>query len=102
MIMDPQTSVEVLKQIKDSAKESGATARDKVERDVALAVYFAAIASALVCHGVKISQHTDGKLKKAFGAWIQRPWLPGDVRELFQKAMAKAELGAGPAPTTEE
>jgi len=92
MIMDPQTSVEVLTYIKDFAKESGSTARDKAERDVALAVYFAAIASALVCHGARISQHSGSRLRKAFEAWVERSWLPSDMRELFKKAMTQAEL----------
>ncbi len=91
LITCPETDVVALRRIKHLAKERGTAAGNEMDRDVALAVYFAAIASALVFHDTKISQHGDRKLKTAFGSLGRQPWVPPDLAHLFEKARGDEE-----------
>jgi hypothetical protein len=86
LLTHPDTDVQVLRRIKDHAKELGAAAACQVEREAALAVYFAAIAAALVFHDARISQHSDKKLQSAFEALGTRSAVPSELRSLFRKA----------------
>ncbi len=86
LITDPNTDVHVLERIKDLAKEQGTAAESEIDREVALAVYFAAIAGALAFHETRISQQSDAKLRKAFISLIERPWIPANLRQLLQNA----------------
>jgi hypothetical protein len=86
LLTDPDTNVQVLRRIKDYAKESGATAASEVEREAALAVYFAAIAASLVFHHVRISRHSNKKLRIVFETLGVRNGVPSELRSLFQKA----------------
>ncbi|MFC1764637.1 hypothetical protein ACFL6U_21535 [Planctomycetota bacterium] len=86
LLTSPETSTEILVKIKDHAKERGNTAQKETEREIALAVYYAAIAAALVHHNTKISEHTDQNLKNAFNKLEQHAWMPTNLRTLFQEA----------------
>jgi hypothetical protein len=86
LLTNADTDVRVLRRIKDHAKESGAAAASEIEREVALVVYFAAIASSLVFHQTRISQHSDKKLQIAFEALGMRNGVPSEIRSLFRKA----------------
>ncbi len=86
LLLDPQTKMATIRKIKDFAKDLGTTARDQIERDVALAVYFAAIASALVHHDAKISQHTYNKLEQSFDKLSTENWVSPGLSRLFKKA----------------
>lgn len=86
LITDPNTDVQVLERIKDLAKEQGTVAENEIDHEVALAVYFAAIAGAAAFHDAKISQHSDAKLRKAFVSLTDRPWIPTNLRQLLKKA----------------
>jgi len=85
-LQDSQTKVVGLRRIKDFAKQLGNSAKDKVERDVALSVYFAAIAAALVYHDVRISQYGYEQLARNFQTLGQHDWIPPDLAELYKKA----------------
>ncbi len=95
LLTDFRTDVQVLRTIKDYAKEVGEVATDKLERDAALAIYFAAIASARVFHNAHISQHSDKKLQSAFATLGKRDSVPVELRSLFQKACRKEEKESG-------
>ncbi len=86
LITSPDTDVHVLTRIKDHAKELGAAATSEIEREVALAVYFAAIASAMVFHDARISQHSNSKLQSAFETLRKRNGVPPELLSLFEKA----------------
>lgn len=86
LVTNPDTDVRVLAGIKDHAKELGAAATSEMERQAALAVYFAAIASALVFHNARISQHNDGTLQSAFETLGKRKGIPPELLSLFQRA----------------
>ena len=86
LLLDPQTKVATIRRVKDYAKDLGAASRDQAERDVALAVYFAAIAGALVYHEVKISQHTYSSLEQSFEKLSGEKWVSPGLSRLFRKA----------------
>lgn len=84
-LQDAQTKTPVLRKIKDFAKELGASLDDPIERDVGLAVYFAAIASALVFHQVRISQYSFQELAQSFETLLEHNWITPDLHQLFSK-----------------
>lgn len=86
LLLSPVTKIALIRRIKDFAKELGASAKDKVEREVALAVYFAAIANALVYHNVKISQYSHKELEQSFETLSRHDWIPPNLSKLFKKA----------------
>ncbi|MCU0916715.1 MAG: hypothetical protein MUC88_19465 [Planctomycetes bacterium] len=90
LLADPRVDVWVLERIKDHAKELGTAAQNEMEREVALALYFAAIAAALLHHRAKISQHPEPQLEESFRTLSRRPWIPADLRQLFTAAAARS------------
>ncbi len=86
LLTDPQTDITVLKQIKEYAKTLGKGAASEIERNVFLAVYFAAIAGALAFHSESITEHTRSDLSKFFTQFAAVPWMRSDLRDLFVQA----------------
>lgn len=86
LLFNSQTKTALLRRIKDYAKDMGASASDEQQRDVALAVYYAAIAAALVNHNVKISQHSYGKLEQSFEKLASHEWISPGLSRLFKDA----------------
>jgi len=86
LLLDPKVDVLVLERIKDHAKERGIIAKSEVEREVALALYFAAIAAAILYHGTKISQHPWRDLEPSLKALSRQAWIPSDLLGLFTTA----------------
>jgi hypothetical protein len=78
--------VRVLERIKDHAKELGTAAKNEAEREVALALYFAAIAAALLHHRAIISQHPWPHLEQSFKTLSGRRWIDADLLQLFTAA----------------
>lgn len=87
LLLDPRTDVAVLERIKDRAKELGDVAADGAQRESALALYFAAIAGALLHHGTKISQQSRAHLEQSFRTLSRQPWMPSDLADLFTKTI---------------
>ena len=86
LLQSPETKTVLLRRIKDFAKELGASTKDDVEREVALAIYFAAIANALVYQNVKISQYSYTELEQSFETLSGHDWIPPNLSKLLQKA----------------
>ena len=75
-----------LRNIKDWAKPQMSRNDGDVPREVAGVIYFAAILSARVRFGERLSELDDSRLRDA-AAWVQRqPWLDEGLRELFHLA----------------
>jgi len=86
LLLDPGMDLAVLERIKDHAKELGSNAAGEVERDVALTLYFAALAAAVLPHRTKLSQYSWSHLAQSFQALSRRPWIPADLLALFAGA----------------
>lgn len=85
-LLSPKTQVDVLRKIKDYAKQSGESTDSEIHRDVFLAVYCMAIASALFFHSEKISRHTDEDLKGFFAKYATEQWIPPEMALIFREA----------------
>ena len=83
ILINPQTELELLKAIKDYSKKIYQSTVSKGENSIAVAIYYAAIASGLVYHDMKISDHTYQTLKDAFVNLMDQPWMISEIKELF-------------------
>jgi hypothetical protein len=86
LLLDPGADLPVFERIKEHAKELGTRAKNEVEREVALVLYFAAIAAALRYHKAKISEQPWKHLEQSFQTLSRRPWIPVDLLELVTTA----------------
>lgn len=86
VLLDPATDISALNRIKDYGKNSAARSTSSQEHDTAVAIYFAAIANALVFHDQKISTHSYATLKLSFTELADKPWMSPELVSLFGKA----------------
>ena len=87
VLLNPKTDVATLQKIKDYAKTLGQDAGSEVEKDIFLALYFAAIAAAMAFHREHITEHTDADLAQFFAYYVSAEWVPGGLRELFERVV---------------
>ena len=86
VLLDPKADASHVLVVKEQAKR---LARGKCSPDELAslnAIYYAAIASALVFHHEKITRHTYQTLKTSFGKLMERPWMPAELVKLFAQA----------------
>lgn len=86
LVQDPTTDISLILRIKQYSRELSATCESEDDREVATALYYAAIAHALCFHDSKISQFSYGKLEKAFGRLAKERWVSSEFRVVFKKA----------------
>ena len=86
LLLDPEADLTAIAYLKDYAKESAKTEDDGSSREIATALYYAAIASALVFHGKKITGLSKHELDISFSALAETPWITPDIVELFKTA----------------
>jgi hypothetical protein len=86
LLRDSKTDVAVLQRVKEYAKTLGRNAGSDIEEDVYLAVYFAAIAAALVFRDERITEHSDRDLTHFLNSFAQAAWMPTDLADLLGKA----------------
>jgi hypothetical protein len=87
VLLSPTTRMEALESIKGHAKRLAAReSRSPPGHDAALAIYFAAIASAVVSHGQKITTHSYEDLVRSFATLIAEPWMAPELANLFAEA----------------
>jgi len=95
LLTSSETSVSTIEAIKEYAKQSGKSAEPEDRADVFLAVYYGAIASGLVFHGNKITEHSYEHMVEAFGALAERDWMADDLTELLTKAQKHCQAEKG-------
>ena len=91
VLLDSTAKLEVIKKIKDHGKRLAARKRDETEHAASVAIYFGAIASALLFHDAKITQHSYKNLASSFGMLIDKPWVPSDLARHLSKARKACE-----------
>jgi len=87
MLSDPQADLVAIREIKEHYKKKSRTTDSKPERHVATAVYFAAVAHALVFHNQKISEYSLDEIHQSLGTIAEKPWITVDLKELYNKAL---------------
>ena len=82
----PDTSISQLQVIKELSKQMTTKSISEAELAVATTIYYAAIASCLVHHRKKITQHSYEKLYESFALLIEKKWMVPKLIELFSRA----------------
>jgi hypothetical protein len=88
LLLDSATSLSVIRTLKDYAKKLVHRGASEAKQAAALVVYYASIANALVFHRQKITQHSYRALDEAYGELEQKPSVPPELKDLFEKAQA--------------
>lgn len=86
ILQDAHTKIITLRQIKDYTKELGSLMKNETEKEVILAIYFAAIACSLLQHNARITQYTYKELDSLFQRLNQQDWITPFFSNLFSKA----------------
>ena len=86
VICGPQSQLRDLRAAKDHAKSIADGTITGAKREAARAVYYGAIAAALVYHDEKISRHTYEKLYGYFGCQMGKRWILPSLLHLFAQA----------------
>ena len=86
LLNEPKTDILVVKKIKDYSKKLVSSSKSEAEHDAATAIYFAAIASALLFHDRKITTFSYKSLDESFSKLINEKWIAKDIAELFSRA----------------
>ncbi|UCG46336.1 MAG: hypothetical protein JSU94_12605 [Phycisphaerales bacterium] len=85
VLTDSQSDLGTIKRIRRYAKDVASRAGEP-ERTLAFAVYFGAIANALVFHEVKITTYSYESLCVSYEKLLNRPCVPEELFGLFGKA----------------
>lgn len=93
LLLDSKTDVAELRGVKEYAKTMGQKASTEVEKDVYLAVYFAAIAAARLFHSDRITEHSDTDLARFLEFFARQPWMPTILVGLFTEAAQGPRAG---------
>lgn len=86
VLSGPESSVSQLQVVKEASKSLSTTPVSEEERAAANTIYHAAIASCLVHHEKKITQHSYDKLDESFALLIKKKWMAFELVELFSRA----------------
>jgi hypothetical protein len=86
VLLHDAVSLDALRTLKDYGKNLVHRARGHGERAAATAIYYAAIANALVHFGERISSHPVTRLGTYLGMMAEKPWVPAELRALYAEA----------------
>ena len=86
LLQDPTTDIATIVEIKEYTKASGTSADSEEKSEVFLAIYYAAIAHALLFHNQKITQHSYTDLEQFFRSFVQNDWILDELISLFSRA----------------
>ena len=94
-LLNNQADIEAIKRIKDAGKSMVRGARSDAEHKAATAVYYAAIASAMVSRQRRITSLSYESLSKSFADLAEDSWVTRELRDLFGKAQEICQARAG-------
>jgi len=95
LLLSSTTDLAAVKTLKDYGKELVRRGGPEAEQAAATAIYYAAIAGALVFHQQKITRHPDERLLRAYRDLDQKPWIPSELKDLFERACAVCQRRRG-------
>ena len=93
-LLDERTELAELVEIKEHGKAMSVSGETEIERDAGLAIYYAAIASALLYHGTRITAYSYAALVDAFGRLIDKRWMDPKLARHLAKARKKCKRKA--------
>ena len=86
VLTDPKSDLGTIREIRRYAKRMSSRKSSKAEYSVAISIYFAAIANALIFHNVKITRHSYESLDNSFTKLIDKSWMPTKLRHVLAEA----------------
>ena len=86
VILDEETELDILVEIKEYGKLLSTATESDVERDVGLTIYYGAIASAILFCSQTITSHSAGALANSFAALVDKQWMNPKLARHFAKA----------------
>jgi hypothetical protein len=96
LLQDPNTNIAAIRKIKNYSKKLIASAKSEAENNAATAVYYGAIASALVFHDQTITRLSYSTLTESFSGLVEHKWLTPDLAELYERACKYCMVKADP------
>jgi len=90
LLLDDQTGLGTIRELKDCAKTLSRQNRAEPAHTVAVIVYYAAIASALLHHGQRITSYSYRAMASSLETLMAMSWLPVDLWEHLLKASERA------------
>ena len=91
LLFDSKTDLAIIRTLKEYGKELARRSGPEAEKAAVTAIYYAAIASALVFHGNKVTQHSCGALQESYEDLEQKEWISPDLKDLFKRAKAACQ-----------
>jgi hypothetical protein len=95
LLLDPRTDLGLLRAIKECCKRLSSSLESKAEAAIATTLYYAAMASALVYHDKKITQHSYDALDEACALLMDKPWMDRELAALFCRARGLCQRCGG-------
>ena len=95
LLQDPESEIDLIRMIKDYSSTLSKRAKSKTEHQVANTIYYAAIASALLFHGRRITRYKYENLGKSFSKLAGEKWITKNLADLFVKAAEVSQEKAG-------
>lgn len=95
-IQNDKTELDLLIKIKDHFKDLLSKSQKKMEYQVYISIYYAAIAAVLLYHHEKISSYSYEELATSYERLITETWLPEYIIELYRNAQTYCSQKAGP------
>lgn len=92
LLLDGGTDLQLHVAIKDYSKKIYQSSISKGENSIAAAIYYLAIAAALVYHDATISAHSEDTLKTAFGDLLAKTWMSPEFKELLETARTRCVI----------
>jgi len=86
LLLSRETALSSVEKIKEYGKKVSASAGSEAEYEASAAIYYAAIASALVFHDQKITHYSYQELVSYFSSLTDKKWIPAKIKRLFKKA----------------
>lgn len=86
LLFQPETDIATLHRIRKEGKALLRQAASPEQKDVGTALYYAAIASALVFHQERISKLSEKDIAQVLSDLSRAIWLPSDLARLLAKA----------------
>jgi len=86
LLWNPGTPASLLKRLRKLGKRLFSAEKSTSQHDVGLAIYYGAIANALVSHDVRITRLSYPELHQSFRDLAEKEWIPSQLQGLFWQA----------------
>ena len=87
-LLESSTDIQSITKIKEHGKKLAGRKDSDEDHAVGVVIYYAAIASALLNHNTRITQHSYRTLADAFERLRSKTWMPLELGRHFAKAVA--------------